>query len=284
MVNMEHKLCMVTGANSGIGRVTARKLADAGAYVIMLCRNEEKARRVRKEIVGETGNTGVEIIIADLSLQYDIRRAAERFNSKFDQLDVLVNNAGTITSKRVETPDGIEKTFAVNHLGPFLLTNLLLDPLQTAPAARVVNVSSESHRMGANAFDLDNLQLTEGFTPMKAYGISKLCNIMFTHELAKRTENTSITTNALHPGIVSSGIVSEASWTMKILFMIGRPFMRSKAKGAETSIYLATSPEVEDISGKYFKNKKITTPVAPAYDDEITEELWEISEKLSGLA
>ena len=259
MVNMEHKLCMVTGANSGIGKVTARKLAEAGAYVVMLCRNEEKANHAREEIIRETGNTGVEIIIADLGLQFDIRRAADRFNSKFDQLDVLVNNAGTITSDRVETPDGIEKTFAVNHLGPFLLTNLLLDALHVAPAARVVNVSSESHRMGANVFDLDNLQLTGGFTPMKAYGISKLCNIMFTHELAKRTENTSIITNALHPGTVSTGIVSEASWTLKILFMIGRPFMRSKEMGAETSIYLATSPEVGDISGKYFKNKKIST-------------------------
>ncbi|MFH5832737.1 SDR family oxidoreductase [Halalkalibaculum sp. DA384] len=281
--NLDNKVCLITGANSGIGKATAIELAERGAYIVMLCRNEKKAEQAREEIINKTGQTGIEILLADLAVQHDIRNAAQAFLDTFDQLDLLVNNAGIIASGRQETVDGIEKTLAVNHLAPFLLTHLLMDALKAAPSARVINVSSEAHRTAAHAFDLNNLQLKEGFSPMKAYGVSKLCNIMFTHELAKRTSGTRVTTNALHPGVVRSRLTSEASWFMYLLFAIGRPFMKSPQKGAETTVYLATSPEVENTSGKYFKNKKETQPADIAYNDELTEKLWEISCQLTGI-
>lgn len=282
-MDMQNKLCIVTGANSGIGKATALHLAQMGAYVVMICRNEEKAQQAREYIISRTGNTGVEVMLADFAYQYEIREVADQFRNKFDKLDVLVNNAGMIPSRRTETIDGIEKTFAVNHLGPFMLTNLLLDPLLAAPRARVVTVASEVHRLGASIFHMANLQLEEGFSPMKAYGLSKLCNIMFTYELARRMEDTPLTANALHPGMVSTRLASEASWLMKLFYTIGKPFMRSADKGAETPIYLATSDEVSEISGRYFRNKKEIKPADIAYDDELTRQLWDISESLTKL-
>lgn len=280
---MQNKLSVVTGANSGIGKATAQKLAGMGSYVVMICRNEEKAQKAKDEIISKTGNTGVEVMLADFSYQFEIREVAEQIANKFDRLDVLVNNAGMFPSGRKETIDGIEKTFAVNHLGPFLLTNLLLDSLKAAAEARVVNVASDAHKAGVPFFKLHNLMLEEGYNSMKAYGISKLCNIMFTHELAKRTHETSIKTFALHPGVVRTNLASEASWVLKLMYFIGGPFMRSPQKGAETAVYLATSDEVSGKSGKYFKNKKETQPAAIAFDDELTHELWKISKKLTKL-
>ncbi|MDX1586643.1 MAG: SDR family oxidoreductase [Balneolaceae bacterium] len=280
---MENKLCMVTGANSGIGKSTAMALAKQGAYVVMVCRNEERAEKARKDIIDSTGNTGVEVMLADFAYQYEIRELADHFNSKFEELDVLINNAGMIASKREETIDGIEKTLAVNHLGSFLLTNLLLDTLISADSARIVNVSSEVHRLGASVFDLDDLQLEQDFTPIKAYGVSKLCNIMFTRELARRLKDTPVTANALHPGVVSTQLAEEAGWLMKLFYLIGTPFMRSPSKGAETPVYLASSDEVEGISGKYFKSKKQVKPAAIALREDLNRKLWEKSEELTGL-
>ncbi len=282
-MNLELKTCIVTGANSGIGKQTAKALVSRGAYVIMLCRNEERAEQARQQIMDETGQSGVEILLADLAHQYDIRKAAEQFCERFDTLDILINNAGIIPRERDETPQGIERTLAVNHLGPFLLTNLLMEPLQKAPAARVVNVASEVHRLGAAIFDIDNLQLTTGYSPLKAYGLSKLCNIMFSRELAKRTADTAITANALHPGVVSTQLADKAGIWMKFIYLVGKPFMRSPERGAQTSIFLATSEEAAGTSGKYFKNKKISSPASVAYDDEVIQELWEKSEQLCGL-
>lgn len=282
-MDVQNKLCIVTGANSGIGKATAMELASQGAYVVMICRNEKRGLNAKEEIIQKTGNTGVELMLADFSYQYEIREVAEKITNKFDQVDILINNVGTIFHKRQETMDGIEKTFAVNHLGPFLLTNLLLPHLNKAPEARIINVASEAHRVGVPVFDLDNLQLQKGFGGVKAYGLSKLCNIMFTHELAKKLEGTHITTNALHPGVVSTNLAEEASWWMKFLYFIGRPFMRSPGKGARTPIYLATSDEVAGISGKYFKNQKQVKPASIAFDDEMTSKLWDISERLTGL-
>ncbi|MDX1637293.1 MAG: SDR family oxidoreductase [Balneolaceae bacterium] len=281
--NLNNKVCLITGANSGIGKATARKLADMGAYVIMLCRNEERADAARQDIIEQTGNAGVELLIADLALQHDIRQAAENFTNRFDQLDILINNAGMIGSERTLTAERIELTFAVNHLAPFLLTNLLMESLIAAESARVVTVSSEAHRTATSAFDLKNLQLEVGFSPMKAYGVTKLCNIMFTRELAKRTRGTGITANALHPGMVRTNLTSEAGWLMYLLFTIGKPFMKSPDSGAETPVYLATSEEVEEVTGKYFKNKKQVTPAPITRRDEITEQLWKISSEFTGL-
>ena len=282
-MNMQNKLCIVTGANSGIGKATATELANQGAYVVMICRDEKRGLNAKEGIIEQTGNTGVELMLADFSYQYEIREVAEQIGNKFEQVDVLVNNAGTIFHSREETLEGIEKTFAVNHLGPFLLTNLLLPHLKNAPHARIVNVASEAHRVGVPVFNLNNLQLQEDFGGLKAYGLSKLCNIMFTYELAKKLEGSNVKTNALHPGVVSTNLASEASWWMKLLYMIGRPFMRSSKKGARTSIYLATSDEVSQITGKYFKNQRQTKPASIAYDDELTAGLWKISEELTGL-
>jgi len=283
-MDLANKLCIVTGANSGIGKETVRAFAREGAFIVMICRNEQRAKQAQQELISDTGHAGIEVMIADLALQHDVRAVTEQIANKFDKIDVLVNNAGLIAGKREETIDGIEKTIAVNHLAPFLLTNLLSNQLQKASEARVINVSSEAHRLGAEVFDLENLQLKTGYTPMKAYGISKLCNIMFTHELAKRCAGTSVTTNCLHPGVVGTQLAEEASWIMNIIYTIGRPFMRSPRKGAETTIYLATSDEVKSISGKYFKNKKEASPVSIAYDDKLTEELWKISKELTDLS
>ncbi|MGK7368633.1 MAG: SDR family oxidoreductase [Candidatus Halalkalibacterium sp. M3_1C_030] len=282
-MNMQNKLCMVTGANSGIGKATVMKLVELGTYVVMVCRDEEKAKKAKEDIITKTGSSGVEIMLADLAYQYEIREVADHFKSKYDQLDVLINNAGTLVSKREETIEGIEKTFAVNHLAPFLLTNLLTEHLKAAPEARIINVSSEVHRMGAPVFDLSNLQLEEGFSPMKAYGLSKLCTIMFTRELARRMKDTSVTANALHPGVVSTQLADEANWMTKLFYFIGKPFMKSPATGAETPVYLAVSDEVKGVSGKYFRNKKQVKPAEIALDDELTNKLWEISEELTHL-
>ncbi len=282
-MEMQNKLCMITGANSGIGKATAMKLAEQGAYIVMVCRNEEKAAKAKEDIISRTGNMGIEIMLADLSYQYEIREVADHFTNKYEELDVLVNNAGMIPSRREETMEGIEKTFAVNHLAPFLLTNLLLEPLKAASAARIVNVSSEVHRMGAPIFDLANLQLEQNFSPIKAYGLSKLCNIMFTRELARRLQDTPVTANALHPGVVSTQLADEASWMMKLFYFIGTPFMKSPRKGAETPVYLAASEEVDGVSGKYFRNKKTVKPAEIALDEDLNRRLWEISEQLTGL-
>lgn len=282
-MDLSNKLCVVTGANSGIGKETVRAFARQGAYVIMLCRNEERAEQARREIVADTGHSGLEIVLADLALQYDVRKAADQLTDQFDHIDILVNNAGFIPSRRELTPDGIEKTLAVNHLAPFLLTNLLLEHLKKAVDARVVTVSSEVHRLGARVFDPHNLQLSQGFSGMKAYGLSKLCNIMFTHELAKRTTGSAVSANCLHPGVVGTQLSEEAGWMTKLFYTIGGPFMRSPEQGAQTSIYLATSKEVQSISGKYFKNCRQVEPASIAFEDAQTETLWEISEQLTGL-
>lgn len=283
-MNLTNKLCVVTGANSGIGKETVRAFAQLGAYVIMICRNESRAEKARKDLIADTGHTGIEVMLADLAIQHDVRQVADQISRQFKKVDVLVNNAGIIAGKREETVDGIEKTLAINHLAPFLLTNLLLESLKSAPEARVINVSSEVHRTGATVFDINDLQLKENYTPIKAYGVSKLCNIMFTHELAKRCAGTSLTSNSLHPGVVHTHLAEHASWMMKLVYFVGKPFMKSPESGAQTSIYLATAPEVRGISGKYFKNKKEATPAPIAYEDKITTKLWSKSKELTGLS
>lgn len=282
-MDLGNKLCVVTGANSGIGKETVRAFARMGAYVIMICRNEKRAHQARQEIISDTGHHGIEVMLADLAVQFDVREVADQIIRKYDKVDVLVNNAGIIASKRQETVDGIEKTLAINHLGPFLLTNLLLNHLRKAEEARVINVASEVHHLGAANFDIDNFQLQKKYSPMKAYGLSKLYNIMFTHELAKRCGDI-ITTNSLHPGVVRTQLAEEANLLTKLFYTIGKPFMKSPKKGAQTTIYLATSGEISATSGKYFINKKVTAPASMAYADAITKEVWAKSAVLTGLS
>ncbi|HET8865145.1 MAG TPA: SDR family oxidoreductase [Gracilimonas sp.] len=278
---MNNKLCIITGANSGIGFQTAKALADKGAYIVMVCRNEDKAEAAKKQIFEETSNPGINIVLCDFAIQSEIRKATEVIKKNYDKIDVLINNHGFLASEKVETVDGLEMTFAVNHIGYFLFTNLLLDQIKAADSGRIVSVASEAHRAGE--FDPENIQLEENFSPWKAYGNSKLFNIMFTKELARRLKNTNVTANSLHPGVVSSNFAQSGSWIMKTLFTIGKLFFISPKKGAETSIYLASSDEVKEVNGAYFKNKKAASPSKTARDEAAAKELWEISEKLCGL-
>lgn len=282
-MDISNKLCVVTGANSGIGKEIVREFARQEAYVVMICRNEKRAKRAKREIINDTGHTGIEVMLADLAIQYDIRDVADQITGKFEEIDILVNNAGIIPGKRKETIDGIERTLAINHLAPFLLTNLLLDKLKNATDGRVITTASGAHRRATGIFDLNNLQLRNGYKPMEAYGLSKLCNIMFTHELAKRCQGSSVTANCFHPGLVGTQLTDESNFLINSIFKLGKPFMRSPKKGAETAIWLATADEVKSVNGKYFKDKKETKPEMIAYQDELTENLWEISEELTGL-
>jgi NAD(P)-dependent dehydrogenase (short-subunit alcohol dehydrogenase family) len=280
---MKNKVCLITGANSGIGFEAALELAKREAYVVLLCRNEQKGLKAKEEIKRKTGNTGVELIIADLAWQKDIRRAASEFLSRFDKLDVLINNAGIIPpSKRETTADDIEIGLAVNHLAPFLLTHLLMDPLKKADNARVITVASEAHRSGR--FNKDNLELERGYNTIRSYGNSKMYNIMFARELAKRTDGSNITSFSLHPGVVSTNLDSGGgfSW-FGFLFKLGKPFMISPKKGSQTTIYLATEPGVEKWNGGYFKSSKPATPWKAARNDEDARVLWEMSGDLVGL-
>lgn len=277
-LDMNNKLCVITGANSGIGYETTKALAAMGAFIVMVCRNEEKAAIARNKIAAETGNQGLDIVICDFSLQSDIRKAASEILEKYDQIDVLINNHGFIAAEREETVDGYEKTLAVNHLGFFLFTGLLMGAIDKADSARIINVSSEAHRRGS--FEPENLQLEEGFSPMKAYANSKLFNIMFTKELARRVADKQITVNCLHPGVVATNFASSGSLIMRLLFGLGKLFMKSPRQGARTSIWLATSREVEGVNGAYFRNRKAATPSSAARDEGDQKKLWQISEEL----
>lgn len=279
---MKNKVCLITGANSGIGFETAVELAKREAYVVLVCRNEQKGLKAKDEIIRRTGNTGVELIIADLAWQKDIRRAALDFLSKFDKLDVLINNAGIIPpSRRQTSADDIELGLAVNHLAPFLLTHLLMDSLRAAKNARVITVASQAHRSGR--FRKDNLELERNYNSIRSYGNSKMYNIMFARELARRTEGSGITSYSLLPGVVSTNLASGGgfSW-FGFLFRLGKPLMISPKKGAQTTIYLATESGIEQWNGGYFKNKKPATPWKAARNDEDAKMLWEKSEELVG--
>ncbi len=282
IMNMTNKLCVITGANSGIGFETAKALAKKGAYIVMVCRNEDKAIQAKNEILQTVDDAGIAIVLCDFSIQKEIHKAAEEITSRYKKIDVLINNHGFIASERNETVDGLEETFAVNHIGYFLFTNLLLDNIKAAKKARIVNVASDAHRAGE--FDPENIQLQENFSPMKAYGNSKLFNILFTKELADRLKDSDVTANSLHPGVISSNFGQSGEWYVSLFYKVFGVFMTSNKEGAETSVYLASSDEVENANGAYFKNKKAVAPKKQARDMEAAKKLWEISEELCDLA
>ncbi len=283
---MKEKVCIVTGANSGIGLETARALALQQAEVVMVCRNQQKGETAQIDIQQTTQNPRVHLFIADLELQSSIQAFARTFTEQFGRLDVLVNNAGVFIPKREVTAEGIEKTFAINHLGYFLLTHLLLDRLLQTPASRVVNVSSDAHR-GGGALELQNLQLESGYTGYKAYARSKLANIYFTTEMARRLAevypDSAPTVNCLHPGVVSTNITTGKKSFFAFFFKILSPFFLSATRGAETSIYLATSPEAAHITGKYFEKRNVSSTSPEARDAVTAKRLYEISAKLTGI-
>ncbi|MFV1885307.1 MAG: SDR family oxidoreductase [Balneola sp.] len=278
---MNNKLCVITGANSGIGFETARELVRQGAFIVMVCRNEDKAEAAKSELLEENPGSGVDIILCDFASQDEIRKAANTITSSYDKIDLLINNHGFVAASYNETVDGLEETFAVNHIGYFLFTNLLLDQVKAAGKARIINVASDAHKAGK--FDPENIQLKENYSNWTAYGNSKLYNILFTIELAERLKGTGVTANCLHPGVIKSNFGSNSTFLVRLFWKIAGPFMKSNKEGAQTTIYLATADEVEEVNGAYFKNSKVTIPSDQALDKEAAEKLWEISEELCGL-
>ena len=278
--NLSDKVCLITGPTQGIGRATALHLAKLGPTMVLVVRDEKRGRELADEIRAG-GNSRVELIIADLSSQAEVRRVAAEFLSRHDRLHLLINNAGGIFMKRQESVDGLELTLALNHLGYFLLTNLLLDVLKRSAPARIVNVASRAHRRGTIRFE--DLQSKQSYGGWPAYSQSKLANILFSSELARRLAETGVTSNCLHPGVVATGFGQNNRGLMGLLWKLFAPLLRTPEKGAATTIFLATSPEVEGVTGKYFADCKVVTPTAEARDLLVGKRLWKVSEQLTGL-
>jgi retinol dehydrogenase 12 len=273
--DLSNKIILVTGATNGIGLETAKALAFAGATLILVARNQEKGLFVTKNLIKEFNNKKIEFIKADLSLQTEIKNMVRIFNEKYERLDILINNAGGYFPKRSETLEGIEMTFALNHLSYFLSANLLMDKLKASNEGKIINVSSSAHLF--SKLDFDDIQMTKRYGGYKAYGRSKLCILLFTYELAKRVEKYGITVNALHPGIVDSGFGTGTGG----LFQFTKPFFKifgiSPEKGARTSIFLSTSNDVKGISGKYFIKNIETKSSKFSYNETAQKQLWDIS-------
>jgi retinol dehydrogenase 14 len=283
---MAGRVCLVTGATSGIGKATATGLAHLGAEVVLVARDPAKGAATKAEITTVTGNPRIELLCADLSSQAAIRHAAEDYRRGHDQLHVLVNNAGGQWATRHTTADGLELTFALNHLAYFLLTNLLLDLLRAGAPARVVNVTSSAQALGDIHFD--DLQFERRYRGQTAYNQSKLANVLFTYELARRLDGTGVTVNCLAPGVTRTNFGRDDSGpVMRLLTPLGRPFMRSPEEGAATAVWLASSPEAEGVTGGYYLRRRARpTPRRSSrrsYDTELARRLWQVSEELTGL-
>jgi NAD(P)-dependent dehydrogenase (short-subunit alcohol dehydrogenase family) len=277
---MQGKICLVTGATAGIGRATALGLARQGALVVITGRDAARTQETLEEIRKETGNRQVESLLADFSSQAEVRRLAAEFRARHGRLDVLLNNAGAVFMERGVTVDGFERTWAVNHLASFLLTLELLDLLKASAPARIVNVSSGLH--ARQTLDLDKIQ-EEKIYGVKGYGQSKLANVLFTYALARRLTGTGVTANCLHPGVVSTSLMKpKGNLAAKVVMALMQPFLTSPEKGAATSLYLASSPEVEGVSGKYFIKCKVKPSSPVSYDEALQERLWELSLKQTG--
>jgi retinol dehydrogenase 14 len=282
---MRGKTCIVTGANSGIGKETALGLARMGASVVLVCRNAEKGRAALADIQRESGSSKLDLLIADISSQASVRALAAQILEKYPRVDVLINNAGTAISKRALSVDGIEMTIAGNHLGAFLLTLLLLDRLKASAPSRIVNVSSEAQRRAR--LDMDDIQFERRkYSGIAAYGQSKVLMNSCTFELARSLEGTGVTANCLHPGVVATNIwhsgEADQSLFFKVLVRIFKPFMLDSKKGAEVSLYLATSPDVANVTGQYFVKSKLAPPNPIERDPKVSAEIWQWSEKMTG--
>jgi NAD(P)-dependent dehydrogenase (short-subunit alcohol dehydrogenase family) len=277
---MKGKTCLVTGATSGIGQATALKLAQAGATVLIVARDRSRGDAVAKEIRQQAPEGAAEVFVADLASQEQVRRLAAEVIERHDRLDVLINNAGVSTSDRRVTADGLELMFAVNHLAPFMLTNLLQDLLRRSAPARVLGVSSELHRR-VREIPWDDLQGEKKFTGTTQYGVTKLLDVLFTYELARRLEGTGVTANVLSPGFVRTGLGRDMTGGFAVFLKLMRPFMATPAKGAETSVYLATSAEVATVTGRYFRSSKQVESGPLSLDEASQKRLWELSEKLT---
>lgn len=285
--DMSLKTCIVTGATSGIGKATALELVRKSAAVILICRNRQKGEETVREIQKLTQRSPIDLLIADLSSQQEVRAVAREFDRKYGHLHVLINNAGVMLPRREESVDGIEMTLAVNHLAPFLLTNLLLDKLKANGGARIINVNSDAHEQGKINFSDMQMQRRYGRgVGMQAYANAKLANLLTVYELARRLQGTNVTVNALHPGYVATNIVSiqnaTGAWRLlKPFWSTAMRFILTPEKGAATSVYLASSPQVAGVSGRYFE-KCVPIASSPAsYDRNMQLRMWEISERLT---
>ena len=279
---MTGRVCVVTGATRGIGRATAERLAELGATLVLVCRRLEEGESVAREIAAVHGRRPALVVSADLSSQRSIRDAAELIRAAHGHVHVLVNNAGVIPKQRETTVDGLEMQFAVNHLAYFLLTNLLLDRLIDGAPSRVVNVSSGAHQGGR--LDFGDLQSERRYDPVRVYGRTKLANVLFTYELARRLGGTGVTANCLHPGVIATKLMADYMNVPLVGGAIARTFGGSADKGAETSVYLAASREVEGVSGRYFVGQRETRSSPASYDGSLQQRLWEESARLTALA
>jgi len=278
---MKGKIVLITGATSGIGKETALGLAKMGATVVLVGRSREKLDRVAGSIASATGNRTIDTMICDLASMENVRKLASNFKQKYQRLDVLINNAGEIVGERRTTVDGFEYTLALDHLSHFLLTMLLLDQIKASAPARIINVSSAAHMFGH--IDFDDLMGEKKYNPMKAYGQAKLANLLFARELARRLAGTGVTANAVHPGTVRTNFGKGMKGRWRIFLWLGSPFMIGAEEGAETSIFVASSPEVAGVTGKYFAKKKETRSSKRSHDQAAAERLWEVSSKLTGI-
>ncbi len=271
------KTVVITGSSRGIGRVAALSLAGQGAAVSLVVRNRELGEKVAAEIAA-AGAPTARVFVADLSSIREVRRVGAELCAAHEKIDVLINNAGAIYMKREETVEGLERTFATNHMAYFVLTNALLEPLKRGAPSRIVNVSSEAHRVAMN---WDDLLSEKSYGGMQTYGRSKLANILFTRAIARRLEAAGVTANSLHPGVIGSNFGHNDNGFFSFLAKLGRPFLATEADGAKTTIYLASSPEVAGVTGKYFSKSRVAKPRHHAEDDAGAERLWDYSEALA---
>ena len=283
---MKGKRVLITGATNGIGEQAALELAKLGADVVVGGRDEAKTRRVCRDLKASSGNSNIDMLVADLSSMAETRRIAKEFCAKYDRLDALLNNAGAVYSQYQQSADGYEMTFALNHISYYLLTHLLLDTLKrTAKAhgeARIINVSSSAHRNAS--LQLDNLQDASGYSFMNSYGGSKLMNVLFTYELARRLDGAALTVNAVHPGLVDTGFGHNTGRLWSAMIKIAQKlFAISPQKGAETLVYLASSADVTGVTGKYWNEKQQKRSSEISYDREQQKRLWDFSAEVTGV-
>ncbi len=279
---MDGKTVIITGGNSGVGKATAAALARVGAHTVITARSAGRGEEARADIARASGSDQVELVVFDLADLGSVAQGASDLLDRCPKIDVLVNNAGLVLSDRQVTADGYEATFEINHLGPFYLTQLLTERLVASTPARIVNVASTAHRSARRGLDFDDLQSATHYRGMQAYARSKLANILFTNELARRLEGTGVTANSLHPGTVASGFArdDDASGFLAFGIKVIKPFILTPAKGARTSVYLASSPAVAGVTGQYFVKGKVRTPSPAARDAAAATLLWSVSEEL----
>jgi NAD(P)-dependent dehydrogenase (short-subunit alcohol dehydrogenase family) len=279
---MDGRTVVITGANSGVGKATAVALAGAGARTVITARDHDRGRQAQDDIRRASGSDQVDLVVFDLADLGSVRQGARRLLDGYGQIHVLINNAGLVLSHRSETKDGYEATFGINHLGPFLLTRELTGRLTASAPARVVTVASTAHRSARRGLDFDDLQSDRHYAGMRAYSRSKLANILFSNELARRLAGSGVTANSVHPGTVATGFArdDDASGLLAFGVKVIKPFILTPEQGARTSVYLASSPEVADVTGRYFIKCRPREPSAAARDAEAAARLWSVSEEL----